>query len=346
MTLKNSSGETIWSGEILASVVVFLVALPLCMGIAIASGVSPANGLISGMIGGVVVGLLAGSPLQVSGPAAGLAVLVYQLVQQHGVVVLGPVVLLAGVVQLAAGFAKIGRLFQAVPRSVIAGMLAGIGVLIFVGQFHVMVDDKPKGSPLQNIITLPGAIYKGITPNDNLPHEEAALIGVFTIVVMLLWNGPLAKKIRHLRMVPGALVAVTLATIITTVFQLPITKVSLPDSLFSSLTFPTLASLEMLLDGHIAGAAIALALVASAETLLSAAAVDRMHSGPKTDYNRELVAQGVGNMLSGIVGGLPITGVIVRSSANVEAGGKTRYSAVLHGLWLMALCLQRPLSSG
>ena len=148
--------------DALASVVVFLVALPLCMGIAIASGVPVAAGLITGIVGGIVAGLLAGCPLQVSGPAAGLTVIVFEIVQRFGLEMLGVIVLIGGLIQITASVLKLGQWFRAVSPAVIKGMLAGIGVLILASQFHVMVDDKPKGSGIQNLITIPQAIWKGL----------------------------------------------------------------------------------------------------------------------------------------------------------------------------------------
>jgi MFS superfamily sulfate permease-like transporter len=150
--------------DLLASVVVFLVALPLCMGIAIASGMPPAAGLVTGIIGGIIVGFFAGSPLQVSGPAAGLAVIVWEIVRDHGVSALGPILMIAGLLQVAAGFAKVGQWFRAISPAVVYGMLAGIGILIFASQFHAMVDDKPRGNGLENLLSIPGAIMKGIFP--------------------------------------------------------------------------------------------------------------------------------------------------------------------------------------
>lgn len=341
MTNANSVSTNL-PREALASVVVFLVALPLCMGIAIASGAPPAAGLVTGIVGGLLVGMIAGSPLQVSGPAAGLAVIVFDLVQRYGLATLGAIVLLGGVIQIVAGWRKLGRWFQAVPPSVIYGMLAGIGVLIFASQFHVMIDDKPKGTGLRNLITIPFAIVKAVTPDATLPHEEAAAIGVFTIVLIAIWNGPVAKNYPRLKMVPGALVAVMSATIVSTLLKLPIAHVNIPEKLVGSLTFTNVASLKRLLEPSIIGSAFALAVIASAETLLCATAVDRMHDGPRTDYDRELMAQGLGNVICGAVGGLPMTGVIVRSAANVEAGAKTRWSAVLHGLWMLLLVVAAP----
>ena len=146
-----------FTGDIMPSIIVFLVALPLCMGIAIASGMPPASGLITGIIGGIIVGTLSGSPLQVSGPAAGLAVLVAQIVQEHGVAALGPMILMAGALQIAAGLLRAGQWFRAISPAVIYGMLSGIGILIFASQFHVMLDDKPKSNGMTNLMTIPNA---------------------------------------------------------------------------------------------------------------------------------------------------------------------------------------------
>lgn len=325
--------------DLLASVVVFLVALPLCMGIAIASGVPPALGLISGMIGGIVVGSLAGSPLQVSGPAAGLAVLVYQLVQTEGMAALGIVVLGAGLLQLACGALRLGRWFRAVSPAVIQGMLAGIGVLIFASQFHVMVDDSPRSSGILNLISIPEAIVKGVIPQAGTAHHIAAAIGLSTITVIVLWNKFRPTKVK---MIPGSLVAVVGATIIAILFAAPIEYVNVPANLTDSFTFPTLATLDLLAKPSIWVNMFAFGVIASAETLLCATAVDRTHDGPRTNYDKELFAQGVGNSISGLLGALPVTGVIVRSSANVEAGAKTRLSAIVHGFWLLGLIVLLP----
>lgn len=323
------------SRDLLASVVVFLVALPLCMGIAIASGAPPAAGLISGIVGGLVVGVIGGSPLQVSGPAAGLAVIVWDLVQTHGLAALGPIVLLAGLFQVAAGAGKLGRWFQAVPPSVIFGMLAGIGVLIFASQFHVMVDDKPKSNGIQNIISIPAAIWKGVIPHPDTPHDDAALLGALTIGVIIIWTVVMARRFAWAKILPAPLVGVVVATVVAQVIKAPVAYVILPDSLIGGIRFPTADGMTKLLNLKIVGAAAALAVVASAETLLCAGATDRMHSGPRTNYDREMLAQGVGNTLCGVFGGLPMTGVIVRSSANVLAGATTRLSAIMHGIWLL-----------
>lgn len=325
--------------DFLASIVVFLVALPLCMGIAIASGAPPAAGLITGIIGGLVVGTLSGSPLQVSGPAAGLSVIVYELIQREGYTTFTIILLIAGAVQLAAGLLKLGQWFRAVSPAVIHGMLAGIGILIFAGQFHVMVDDAPRGSGLKNILALPEAILKGIIPDGNTSHQQAALIGLATIAIIIAWKNLAPRKIQ---VIPATLLAVLLATIVTAALHLPIKLVDVPASILSAIQIPPGGAFKGLLDGQILVAALGLAFVASAETLLCATAVDKMHNGPRTRYDKELAAQGVGNMLCGLLGALPMTGVIVRSAANVDAGARTRASAMLHGLWLLMFVAALP----
>lgn len=328
-----------FASDFTASIVVFLVAMPLCMGIAIASGVPPEMGLVTGIIGGIVVGLLAGSPLQVSGPAAGLAVIVFEFVRTHGIAALGPVLLLVGVLQLVAGVLKLGGLFRSISPAVVHGMLAGIGALIVIGQFHTLFDAKPLSSGLENLAAMPARVL-GLTPLDLRSTELAVLIGVLTIGVMLGW-----EKLRptSLKLIPGALLGVGAATLVAFFFGLDVARVPVPESISDAFKLPDDAGiLPTLTNPAIILAAVAIAFIASAETLLSAAAVDRMHDGVRTDYNKELRAQGVGNFLCGALGGLPMTGVIVRSSANVQAGGKTRLSTVLHGIWILGFVALLP----
>ncbi|RON02078.1 SulP family inorganic anion transporter [Pseudomonas brassicacearum] len=322
--------------ELLASVVVFLVALPLCMGIAIASGMPPAKGLITGIIGGLVVGWLAGSPLQVSGPAAGLAVLVFELVRQHGVAMLGPILLLAGFLQLVAGRLRLGCWFRVTAPAVVYGMLAGIGVLIVLSQMHVMLDGVPKPSGLDNLSGFPAAVAQALPTLGGGLGWQAGLLGLSTILVMGVWE---KFRPQALRFIPGALLGVGLATLASLALALNVKRVEVPANLAEAIDWLKPADLLNLADPNLLIAAFAVAFIASAETLLSAAAVDRMHSGERSDFDRELSAQGIGNMLCGLVGALPMTGVIVRSSANVQAGAKTRLSAIFHGVWLLAFVL-------
>ena len=325
--------------DLLASFVVFLVALPLCMGVAIASGAPPALGLLTGIVAGTVVGVAAGSPLQVSGPAAGLAVIVWELIDQWGLPALGLVVGLAGLMQLVAGLSGLGRMFRAVSPAVIHGMLAGIGVLIFGSQFHVMLDQKPVGSGLANLVAIPGALLDAALPLDFSQSQQAALIGVVTIAAIVLWT---AFRPAKLKAVPGALIGVGLGTVLALGLGLEVSYVNVPDSLSTALNTPAGETFGLLLQPAFWGSAAALAAVASAEGLLCATATDQLHDGVRTDYDRELAAQGLGNLVCGALGALPLTGVIVRSSANVDAGATTRWSATLHGVWLLGLIVLLP----
>ncbi|WP_420140444.1 SulP family inorganic anion transporter, partial [Sphingomonas sp.] len=204
-----------------ASIVVFLVAMPLCMGIAVASGVPPEKGLITGIIGGIVVGLLAGSPLQVSGPAAGLAVIVFELVREHGILALGPILVLAGLIQIGAGLFRLGGWFRAISPAVVHGMLAGIGALIVIGQFHVLFDAKPLSSGPENLAAMPARLL-GLDVGNVQATELAFALGLLTIAAMLVW-----EKVRpaSLKLVPGALVGVLAATLVTVIAGLDVAKV-------------------------------------------------------------------------------------------------------------------------
>ena len=360
---KTNQEDSVFShfrGDFLASIVVFLVALPLCIGIAVAVGVSPARALITGIIGGVVVGFFAGSPLQVSGPAAGLFVIVADLLAKgqqsflarattanvneeeavaYSLMVLGTSVFLAGLMQVVAGRLRFGQWFRAVSPAVIKGMLAGIGILIVVSQFHVMLDhvalwhgEKAHGG-LQYMATIPEAIAKCFSADTSANHHLAALTGMITIVLIVGW--PLIAP-KQLKVLPAALVGIVGATLFANLNGLEVQMLNVPANMFSETTMPTSVDWFLLfLDPIVITGAIVIALVASAETLLCATAVDQMHSGVRTNYDKELTAQGVGNVLCGLVGALPMTGVIVRSSANVNSGAKTRCSAILHGVWLL-----------
>lgn len=330
--------QAILSRDFTASIVVFLVAMPLCMGIAVASGVPAERGLVTGIIGGIIVGALAGSPLQVSGPAAGLAVIVFEIVSKHGLSMLGPLLLAAGLIQLVAGALKLGQWFRAISPAVVHGMLAGIGVLIVAGQFHVLFADKPKAHGLENLAAIPAALG-GVSFTSLGAVEAALVVGLVTIGSILAW-----EKFRpaRLKLVPGALLGVLAGTLVALGFSLDVQKIAVPESIAAAIAVPGAADLARMADPMLLLTALAVAFIASAETLLSAAAVDRMHDGPRTKYNKELFAQGVGNMLCGAVGALPMTGVIVRSSANVQAGAVSRLSTMLHGAWILAFVALLP----
>ncbi|GAB2812821.1 SulP family inorganic anion transporter [Streptomyces daliensis] len=324
--------------DVLASLVVFLVAVPLCVGVAVASGVPAELGLITGIVGGLVVGCLPGSSLQVSGPAAGLTVLVYEAVREFGLPALGLIVLAAGLLQVALGALRFGRWFRAISVAVVQGMLAGIGLVLVLGQVYAMADAEQPSSGLGKLAGLPGLAADIVSGPAALP---AFCVGVGTLAVLVLWQRLPAK----VRLVPGPLVAVALATAVTAVAGLPVAKVEV-HGLIASVQPPGLGELGSLAQLSFLGTVLAFALIASAESLFSAAAVDRMREGARTDYDKELMAQGAGNLVCGALGALPMTAVIVRSAANVQAGARTKLSRVLHGFWLLLFAALFPSALG
>lgn len=197
----------------------------------------------------------------------------------------------------------------------------------------------PQGSGLQNLISIPAAIKAGLVPVDGSFQHQAAIVGVITIVTVLLWVRFAPKR---LRLVPAPLVGVIAGVAAAHSMSFGVKFVNVPDDLLATLQFPTMESLGSALNPAVLKAAVAVAIIASAETLLCATAIDQRHDGPRTNYDRELVAQGVGNSICGVLGALPMTGVIVRSSANVEAGARTRTSAILHGVWILVLVMAAP----
>ncbi|SNX64672.1 MFS superfamily sulfate permease-like transporter [Streptomyces sp. TLI_55] len=317
-----------------ASLVVFLVALPLCVGVAVASGVPAELGLVTGIVGGIVAGCMRGSSLQVSGPAAGLTVLVFEAVREFGLPVLGVIVLATGLLQILMGTLKLGRWFRAISVSVVEGMLAGIGLVLIAGQLYAMADTEAPASGLGKIAGLPGALVDAFGDSGALASLG---LGVGTIAVLVLWK----RMPAAVRTVPGPLAAVGLATLAALVFSMPVATVEV-QGLLGSVQPPSFSAFGELASVGVLATIVAFTLIASAESLFCAAAVDRLHDGPRTEYDKELVAQGAGNALCGVLGALPMTAVIVRSAANVQAGARTRASRVLHGVWLLLFAALLP----
>ncbi|MFE7647205.1 SulP family inorganic anion transporter [Streptomyces phaeoluteigriseus] len=317
-----------------ASLVVFLVALPLCVGVAVASGVPAELGLVTGIVGGIVTGLMRGSSLQVSGPAAGMTVLVFEAVQEFGLPALGVIVLATGLLQIAMGALRLGRYFRAISVSVVEGMLAGIGLVLIAGQLYSLIGAKAPDSGLEKIAGLPEALMDAFGSGAAL---ASLAIGVGTVAVLVLWKRVPAK----VRTVPGPLAAVGLATLAALVLDLPVATVEV-QGLLGSIQPPSLGAFGELANVGLLGTIVAFTLIASAESLFSAAAVDRLHDGPRTEYDKELLAQGAGNTACGVLGALPMTAVIVRSAANVQAGARTKASRVLHGVWLLLFAALLP----
>ncbi|MEU0133105.1 SulP family inorganic anion transporter [Streptomyces sp. NPDC006296] len=317
-----------------ASLVVFLVALPLCVGVAVASGVPAELGLITGIVGGLVTGMMRGSSLQVSGPAAGLTVLVFEAVQTFGLPALGVIVLTAGLLQVAMGALRLGRWFRAISVSVVEGMLAGIGLVLIAGQLYAAAGADAPLTGIGKLAGVPGMLIDSASS----PAALASLaLGVSTIVLVVGWS----RMPKRVRAVPGALAAVVLATLVTLAFDLPVETVRV-QGLFDAVQIPPLSEFGGLASLGLLGTVAAFTLIASAESLFSAAAVDRLHDGPRTRYDKELIAQGTGNTVCGLLGALPMTAVIVRSSANVQAGARTKASRVLHGVWLLLFAALLP----
>lgn len=309
-----------FAGDIAASFVVFLVAVPLSLGIAVASGAPVQAGLIAAVVGGIVVGLFGGAPFQVSGPAAGLTVMVYGFVQQFGFKTVGVIVVLAGLMQVAMGIGRLAKVALAVSPAVLHAMLAGIGILITLGQLQVIFGSTPKGSAWLNVSALPALVAA--------PNTSALAVGLVTFGALVSWAKWVAP---HFKLIPGSLVAVILGTVVSFIVPGDISRVSIGSDLLAGFALPSLGEHTL---GSVMSAALALTIVASAESLLCAVATDQLHTGKRANLDRELLAQGLGNTLCGLVGGLPITGVIVRSSANIASGATTRLSAILHGVWV------------
>ncbi|MEU2790586.1 SulP family inorganic anion transporter [Streptomyces sp. NPDC007100] len=320
-------GAGAWRGDLSASVVVFLIAVPLSLGLALATGAPLQAGLVAAAVGGIVAGLLGGAPLQVSGAATGLLVVTAELVQRYGWRATCAVTVLAGALQLLLGAVRVARAALAVSPAIVHGMLAGIGVTIAVGQLHVVLGGSPDSSAVDNLAALPDQLAH--------PHGAALLIGAVTVAVLACWQRLPGRAGRLLRTVPAPLAAVAAATAASA--ALPVPRVALPD--WAPQALPALPDAPAL---AIVAAVLTVTLVAGMESLLSAVAVDRLASDrdgtrPRTDLNRELAGQGVANMVSGLLGGLPVAGGAMRGSANVRAGAVSRRATVLHGVWVV-LC--------
>lgn len=332
--------------DIPASIVVFLVAMPLCLGIALASGAPLFSGLIAGMVGGIVVGALSQSSLGVSGPAAGLAVIVLDIINGMGFETLLVIVVLAGVIQVILGFLRGGVIGYYFPSSVIMGMLTGIGIIIFMKQIpHALgYDVDPEGDLFfqqadgENTIS---ELFNAV----NFISPGVVIITIVSLAILLVYETKVLKSRKIFQIVPGPLVAVAVGILLNLVFKgssyqlMDNQTVSLPGAssfsqFFGNFTFPDFGG--ALGNPQVYVQAFVVAIVASLETLLSVEAIDKLDKYKRiTPANRELKAQGIGNIISGLIGGLPLTQVIVRSSANIQSGGKTKASAVIHGFLIL-----------
>lgn len=303
-----------------ASLVVFLVALPLSLGIAIASDAPVLAGLIAAIVGGVVAGWIGGSPLQVSGPAAGLTVVVAELVSEFGWAITCFITVVAGILQVLLGFSRIARAALAISPVVVHAMLAGIGITIALQQVHVLLGGASKSSAWSNVTGLPAQLLGA--------HRPGLVLGLLVIAILVSWRWVPARVAK----IPGPLVAIVVVTAISVIFPFNVSRIVLEGSVLEAVRLPELPHGNW---GAVAVAVVTVTLITSVQSLLTAVSIDRMHTGPRTDFNRELIGQGAANIVSGAVGGLPIAGVIVRSAANVNAGAKTRASTIMHGIWIL-----------
>jgi len=306
--------------DIPASLVVFLVAVPMSLGIAFASGAPLVAGLIAAIVGGLVAGLLGGSPLGVSGPTAGQTVIIAEAVQHFGWPATCAVTVLAGLVQVVLGWSRVARAALAISPAIVHGMLAGIGVMIVLAQLHVVLGGDMQTSPVDNLVELPGQVLDF--------HGPSMSVGLLTIGLLVVWP----RLPAAVRRVPGPLAAVVAVTVLSLVAGMTLDRVGVPDHALRIDFVPALPDGEWLAFTF---TALVIAVMASTESLLSAVAADRLHGGPRADLDRELVGQGAANIVSGSLGGLPVTGVIIRSTTNIAAGARTRAAAVLHGLWIL-----------
>lgn len=337
-----------------ASIIVFLVAVPLCLGIALASGAPLFSGIIAGIVGGIIAGVFSGSQLGVSGPAAGLAVIVLTAIQELGAFeIFLMAVVIGGIFQIILGFAKAGIIGYYFPSSVIKGMLSGIGIIIILKQIpHAFGYDKD---------------YEGsltfTQPDDHNTFSElfymwdavsmgAIIITAISMLILILWERPFMKKIKVFQIVQGPLIVVSLGIILNLIFQgnedlalsgEQVVKIPVPESLNGFINQFTLPDFGSISKPAVWITGITIAVVASLETLLCLEATDKLDPFKRvTPANRELKAQGIANVVSGLIGGLPITQVIVRSSTNIQSGGRTKVAAIVHGIIMLASAMAIP----
>ncbi|MGV6844798.1 MAG: SulP family inorganic anion transporter [Lutibacter sp.] len=344
--MKNNIFSNLKS-DIPSSIVVFFVALPLCLGIALASGAPLFSGLIAGIVGGIIVGGLSGSKIGVSGPAAGLAAIVLTAIGTLGsyenflvAVVLG------GIIQLVFGFLRAGIIGYYFPSSVIKGMLTGIGIIIILKQVPHFFGYDANLEGNFAFFQLDGEnSFSEIINSINYIQLGSFLIGIIGLGILLLWDKVLSKKSKIFQIVQGPLVAVVVGILFyfftknnasLSIANTHLVSVPIPEdaaSFFGQFSFPNFSALA---NSEVWIIAFTIALVASLETLLCVEATDKLDPNKNvTPTNRELLAQGTGNIISGLIGGLPITQVIVRSSANIQSGGKSKMSAIIHGFLLL-----------
>jgi MFS superfamily sulfate permease-like transporter len=348
--IKNLKGITFKyiKNDLPSGLVVFLVALPLCLGIALASGAPLFSGIIAGIVGGIVVAFTSGSSLSVSGPAAGLTVIVHNAITGLGsyeVFLLA--VVLAGMIQIALGYLKAGIIGYYFPSNVIKGMLAAIGIILILKQIpHAVGYDVDNEGDFDFIQADGENTFSEILNSINHVHPGALIIAVVSLFILIMWDQPFIKRFSFFKVIPGALIAVITGIILNEWFRISnadlfltgdkLVQLPVADSFVGFINQFTLPDFSALGNYQVYITAVTIAIIASLESLLSVEAADKLDPYKRnTPTNRELKAQGLGNLVSGMIGGLPLTAVIVRTSANINSGAKTKLSAIIHGFLLL-----------
>lgn len=331
-----------------ASIIVFFVAIPLCLGIALASGAPLFSGLIAGIIGGIIVGSLSGSSLGVSGPAAGLAVIVLNAIRDLGAYeTFLLAVIIGGIIQVILGFARAGIIGYFFPSSVIKGMLSGIGIIIILKEIpHAVGYDKDYEGDLDFIQPDGENTFSTLITMLDYISLPVIAVSITSLLILILWDNVLSKRSKIFTIIQGPLVAVLFGIFYQLVCMnyfpswaiegIHLVNVPVASDFSSFIHQFTLPDFSQLANTQVYIVALTIAVVASLETLLSVEATDKLDPKKRvTPTNKELIAQGTGNIFSGLIGGLPITQVIIRSSANIQSGGKTKLSAIMHGAFLL-----------
>ncbi|MBD3581412.1 SulP family inorganic anion transporter [Flavobacterium selenitireducens] len=351
--MKNTNIFTYLKSDFASGLVVFLVALPLCLGIALASGAPPLSGIIAGVIGGIIVGFLSKSHLSVSGPAAGLTAIVLTAITDFGAFdIFLLAVIIAGAIQLVLGFLKAGTISNYFPNNVIEGMLAGIGVIIILKQIPHAVGYDAGFEGDESFVESGGSnTFQSLIGALDYVQMGSIIITLVSLAILISWDK--VGFLKKLRLVPGALVAVAVGIILNQIFISTgssfaisgehLVKLPIPQSIGDLANFVTLPNFSAIGNTNVWVTGGTIAVVASIETLLCIEAADRMDAQKRyTDTNVELKAQGIGNIISGMIGGLPMTSVVVRTSANNNAGAKSKLSTIIHGTLLLICVLSMP----
>lgn len=319
--------------EVLSSITVLLVALPVALGVAVASGLPPIYGIYTAIIGGIIVGPLGGCTLQISAASTGLAVMVLHVIQTYGIIALIPLSLITGLFQIVIALTRKGHLFQATPPSLVKGMLCGIGFLILISQLYILFGFSMNSKSYLNIIEFPSKIIELFSTRISPAIIKNGILCIIVIVLLAIWPMIKSEKIQK---IPASVVGILISSVIACSLGWDVKFVQIPSDALSSLAGLDYTQAFSSIDVSFVLYAIGFAFVASVETMLCVSALDQItHEDSK--YNKTILSQGIGNIIAGLVGTIPVVGVISRSAANLEAESKTKLAGFLHGFWMLLL---------